>query len=138
MLNQSRTMTHISSITKKVISNSDVDEYFKRRRMNYGILADKLSDASEFTLVRKELMPEECPMGLPVLVKNRRLWQHALKEIDIEALPLWELYPIVNRLQYSEAAKIADEILVFPVSHEYDDWQVESMADKILTLQKAI
>ena len=134
LLNMSRVMTSVSGITKRIMAMCDLDICFSKRRENFRILAGMVEKMAEMNLIRETLLPEECPLGLPVRVKNRKLWQYALQQMDIEALPLWELHETVKKDEFSEAAGLAEEILVLPVNQNYSSQQMKHIARKICFL----
>lgn len=108
----------IAQMTMKALASIDVEEVIRRRRQNYLALNDLLRDVNGITLIAEVLPPKICPLGLPVLIKDRASVVTAMASRGISVATWWSGYH--QGLSWegcADACYLKDRLILLPVHH---------------------
>jgi len=111
-----------SAFSLRLVAASDVDTIARRRRRNYAVLMAQLTCMDEITPIFRELPLGVCPMGFPILVKNRDALGQYLLDHHIDPRPVWSGLPRdVDSHLCPTAAWLARHNLVLPIHQDLGD-----------------
>jgi dTDP-4-amino-4,6-dideoxygalactose transaminase len=106
----------ISVLSRNMLARLDPEQIRQRRRDNYLELRRALEGAAGVTPLLGDPPPGVCPMGLPLVVRDRRRWVDELAARGIAAFPFWEGYHRELRWDgFDEARYLKDHVLLLPV-----------------------
>ena len=112
---------HGSRITLGLLKCTDIEHVVRRRQENYNLLQHLLSDAHGFSFLWKEKIVDHdvCPLGLPLLVRDKLHWCERLKASGIAVSPWWVgCHEGLNWREFPEALALKRELILLPV-HQY-------------------
>lgn len=121
----------IAQVSKAFLRHIDIEKVFRTRRTNYLTLLESIRENHTCRPIFDCLMNNVCPLGLPVLVKNRNELLHGLETKKISAALLWNRNTMVKALDYPVSAHLWDHILVLPVGQAYSAEDMFRMSQTI-------
>jgi perosamine synthetase len=104
-------------------------EIVRTRRSNYAWLRQMLAETeAPVTCFGNELPDGVCPMGLPVLVRNRNEVRRALYRAGIGTRALWDALPAeLPASDHGESIYLRDRILLLPIHQDVGERQREKL-----------
>jgi hypothetical protein len=120
-----------------LLARTDPNEVIRRRRENYLHLRGRVSGASGLSLLWKEDLLEDglCPLGLPVLVDDRRRWWRDLNAAGVAVSCWWEGYHRgLDWSGFPEARTLKDHLLLLPVHQGLTGRHMDYIADVVHSL----
>jgi perosamine synthetase len=117
-----------------LLARTDPKEVIRRRRENYLRLRARVSGVSGLRFLWKEdlLADGLCPLGLPVLVDDRRRWWRALNSAGVEVSCWWEGYHRgLDWSEFPEARTLKDHLLLLPVHQGLSGRHMDYIADVV-------
>ena len=127
-----------SRLAQGILACTDPASVLERRRSNYQALAEGLTDAPAVTLFWKDpLQAGVCPLGLPVLVRDKRTWCAALSSAGIPVPPWWEgCHRGLDWASFPEALTLKRHMLLLPVHQGLTSHDMTYVADVCRTLAR--
>jgi len=110
----------MSKISKKILATTDFLKIYRKRRSNFKFFLGKLEKISLF----QNLPSGVCPLGFPILIKNRNQVKKILVQNKIYPPIHWELSAKVKK-EFTESGKISDHILTIPIDQRYSNQDLE-------------
>lgn len=108
----------MSEKSKGLLERLRIEEIINQRRKNFIYLLGE--DFGEITPFYKNLPDGVCPLGFPVLSKNRNeLEQHLIKN-KIYPPVHWRLPDCINKDDYEISWDISNKILTIPIDQRYN------------------
>lgn len=104
----------MSKISKKILIRTDFFKIVKRRRRNYNFFLTQLKEIALFPTLPSGV----CPLGFPILVKNRNKVKKDLIKNKIYPPIHWELSSTVKK-KFKYSGKISEHILTIPIDQRY-------------------
>ena len=125
----------MSGLSRRVIERFPIDDAVASRRRNATHLASRLRMIPGCAMLMPDLDDHTVPMALPVRVRARADVERALRARGVLTQHLWPLPPDVQSEAFPASARLADEVLCFPVDERYDADDMDAIAD---TLKEAV
>lgn len=115
----------MSSVSRKIFSETDIQEIIKTRRINYAYLLNHIKNDSillkEVDIICEELSGDICPFHFPVFVKERRnTLQLFLAKNNIYATIIWKCPTEFEKKINKDDKYVYDHILCFHVDQRYN------------------
>jgi perosamine synthetase len=121
----------MSGLSRRVIERFPIDDAVASRRRNAAHLAARLSMTPGCAPLMLGLDDHTVPMALPVRVGARAEVERALRARGVLAQHLWPLPPDVQSSAFPAPARLADELLCFPVDERYSVDDMDAVADTV-------
>lgn len=128
-IDESCDIYEMSDFAKYIASCVDVGEMIKRRRENYLYVEDKIS--SKITYQIRTLKDEECPLVLPLRVKNRDEFRKYLVDNRIYCAVHWP-FDGVKQEQRISAIQNSEQLISIPIDQRYSKNELDYMIKVIL------
>lgn len=116
--------SEINTISKKsnyVLKKTDFEFIKQRRRENFEVLLNNLSEHAIIRPCFNKLDPKVVPIYFPVFVnKNRKELQQHLAKNDVFAPILWPIPEVCGQLTKNKRNNLYDSILSVPCDQRYD------------------
>lgn len=127
----------MSNVSKIIQANLKIDILQKKRRENFRILSEGLTDTSLIEPVFKDLPEDVVPLYFPIYVKdNRREVQRFLAKNNIYAPIIWPK-PIQCEDGVTESVDwIYDHILSIPCDQRYGIEDMKRIVNRIMEFEK--
>jgi hypothetical protein len=120
----------ISGFSMRKIDNIDFASIQPIRRENFQFLLNNWP--SETIRPLFSVLPENvCPLGFPILAKNRDEVKQKLIYANIYPPIHWKLPSEVEKNEYSTSWDISNNILTIPIDQRYDIDDMKYITDKI-------
>ena len=125
----------MSSFSKSLLQQSDLEASMKQRFENYHFLYKNLAKAHNVKVVDRKMEEITCaPLFFPIYVKERTAFQKHLAQNEIYAPVLWPVH--TKELLINDTIKqMFDEILMLPIDQRYGMEDMKRMIDVILRIQ---
>jgi len=108
----------MSEKSKELLERLRIEEIINQRRKNFIYLLGE--DFDEITPFHKNLPDGICPLGFPILSKNRNeLEQHLIKK-KVYSPVHWRLPNCINKDDYKISWDISNKILTIPIDQRYN------------------
>lgn len=123
--------------TVGAVRRVDVANVVRKRRKNYQLLHRLLSRTREISMLWDDVLenPETCPLGLPILVRNKMRWCDELNAAGIAISPWWRgCHSGLNWAEFPEALDLKARLLVLPVHQQLDAKHMQYIAHKVHSL----
>jgi len=111
----------ISRISSWLLKKVDFDECIVKRRKNYEFLLSAFKHDESVRPLYTELQRGVCPLGFPMLVKNRDQMRDHLIRNRIYPPIHWELPGEIDEKEFSGEWEISRNILTIPIDQRYDE-----------------
>lgn len=120
----------IGKLSAKIQAELDVDMLKQKRRENYSVLLNGLSNVFGLSILFNLLPNGVTPLYFPILVDNREQWQDLLSDNDIYAPVVW---PKPGRCPQIDdnTQKIYEKILCIPIDQRYGIDDMERVVNVI-------
>jgi len=119
----------------RILARARLAEISAARRRNYQLLGARLEMSDELIAVRRELQPDACPWGFPVLLNRRQERDYLIRARGVPLFTFGEvLHPLLfarealNSRMLKTARLLSDTILVFSVHQDLTVAQMEAFA----------
>lgn len=120
-------------LSKHALLNTDPKEIVDKRRHNYVQLLTLLRDKQNVTVLHTSLPDGVCPLGLPILVRDRDDLFKRLYWSGIVAAAFWRgFHRSLTWDQFPEACFLKDHLLLLPVHQALDEKDVANIAQAVL------
>jgi dTDP-4-amino-4,6-dideoxygalactose transaminase len=109
-------------------------EVVSKRRANYALLRQSLSDlpGMRFLWEAESLADGICPLGVPVLVNNRRQWWRRLNAAGVVVSCWWEGYHrAIDWSEFPEARMLKDRLILLPVHQGLGRQHMQYIAETV-------
>jgi len=126
-----------SRFGRGVLSRIDAIEVVRKRRENYAHLSRRLSDVPGigFLWGGESLAEGVCPLGLPILVDDRRHWWGRLNAAGVSVSCWWEGYHRgIDWSEFPEARMLKDRLILLPVHQGLNTHHMQSVAEAVRTV----
>jgi dTDP-4-amino-4,6-dideoxygalactose transaminase len=121
-----------SRIGMWIMRHTDPGRVVECRRRNYLELLRLLGNSSTIRPLYQELPEGVCPMGLPLLVSQRREFVDRLNQRGIAALAFWEGYHRgLNWEDFGEANELKDCVAAIPVEQTLGPKYISKIAQAV-------
>lgn len=134
---------HSDAVTRKpsrftlgLLKRADRSRIVERRRENYNFLSHLIIGTADAKLLWEDNLPIGlCPLGLPILVKDRRRWHYGLNAAGIAISRWWEGYHQgLDWSGFPEARILKDGLLLLPIHQGLTTHHMEYMSKVIRKL----
>ncbi len=116
----------ISDFSRFIISCMDIHDIIARRQSNYRYLLERLRKIKLSPEV--EFEKTECPLVLPVRIKNRDAVRHLLMEHKVYCAVHWPFDGLMQE-DRNFAKKNAEELISLPIDQRYSEKDMDYLAD---------
>ena len=134
MLNKYPKPAKISVLSKSLLYKFDFDEIVSRRRRNFQYLLDNW----HFKIIQPlfhSLPPDVCPLGFPVIVKDRDYIKQELIKRRIYSPIHWNLPPDIDKEEFKGSWEISRHILTIPVDQRYGLSEMDYILEQIQEIE---
>jgi dTDP-4-amino-4,6-dideoxygalactose transaminase len=121
-----------------ILNSADLNAVVESRRQNFAVLASKLTATQGLTPVRRQLQPDDCPWGFPVLLPNRAEKDYIMRARGVPLFTFGEvLHPALAEGHAGEARMLdtvrylSDSMLAFVIHQQLDRKDIAGYADTI-------
>lgn len=132
LISQNDKLYRMSDVARKILNSIDVRSIGKKRRTNYHLLYEGLTNVSCISLARK-LDDVTIPLFLPVLVNegySKKDLQAYLAQQDIYCPIIWQKSGKILDCP-SESQEIYTRILCFPIDQRYDATDIQRVINAV-------
>ena len=119
----------MSKLSANILEHLDIHSVSIVRRRNYMLLRDGLKQIKDFAPVFSDLPDDIVPYGFPIFVERRRLWVHALNQLNIQTAPLWNLSGLIPQDIIKDRV-IYEQTLLFPIGQDYKEEDMHSLIER--------
>lgn len=127
----------MSKISKKILSNINLEEIVAHRRANYNLLLEWLKDIPGVKVCFPSLAPGICPYFLPIDVKNRDLIYRILLQKGISTFIFGEfLHGLLPEGGFTTARYLSKNILALPIHQDLNPSHIGYMAENLKKILK--
>jgi dTDP-4-amino-4,6-dideoxygalactose transaminase len=121
----------MSKISKILLSRTNFVEIKKKRRENYLFLNDKIKEMKNIKPLISKIKAEDCPIGFPIICKNRdKLKKHLIKNKIYPPIH-WNLPKEINKKEFKDSWNISKNILTIPIDQRYDEKDMQRIVNVI-------
>ncbi|QPF86542.1 DegT/DnrJ/EryC1/StrS aminotransferase family protein [Bradyrhizobium genosp. L] len=117
--------------TLGAVRRTNAADVASKRRNNYNDLHRLLSDGGDYTLLwdRPIENRKTCPLGLPILVRDKPQWCAKLNASGVPVSPWWwGCHKGLDWNQYPEALKLKKELILLPVHQDLEQRHMQHIA----------
>lgn len=125
----------MSKLSTNILEHLNIHSISIIRRRNYMILRDGLKEVKDFAPIFSDLPDDVVPYGFPVFAGKRRLWVHALNQLNIQTAPLWNLSGLIPQ-DIIKDRLIYEQTLLFPVGQDYKEEDMHSLIERAKKLHR--
>lgn len=121
------------------LNRVNVIEIVSKRRANYAHLRQSLSDlpGMSFLWEAESLADGICPLGVPVLVNNRKQWWRRLNAAGVVVSCWWEGYHRgIDWSEFPEARMLKDRLILLPVHQGLGRQHMQYIAETVRAIMK--
>jgi len=122
------TPIEISGYSKKMLPKFDFAAIIDKRRTNFQRLLNNLKRAKSVTPLHKKLPNGVCPLGFPILVKDRESVKKMLVRNRIYPPVHWKLPKEVDENEFPVSWRISNHILTLPIDQRYSAADMDFIA----------
>lgn len=122
-----------------MLQRADSQEIVRKRRENYSCLRQHLEGTPGLRFLWEEpaLTKGICPLGLPVLVDNRRYWWRRLNAAGVPVSCWWEGYHQgLDWVEFPEARTLKDHLILLPIHQDLTFDHINYFAEVIHSTSK--
>lgn len=130
-------LAEMSWMSKRLLDGFDFEEAIVRRRENFQYLLNNWESDLIVPLFRS-LPGSVCPLGFPVLTKDRNRVGSKLNEANIYCPVHWELPSEIDNDEFATSWEISRSILMIPIDQRYGTEEMDYILDRIQTISKAM
>lgn len=119
-----------SRFTFGSVARANVHHVVRTRRANFSWLQQLLADSRNVALLwRHPLEPDTCPLGFPILVRDKSRWCAALNAAGVPVSPWWSgFHRGLDWSDHIEAATLKAELILLPVHQNLDARHMDFIA----------
>jgi dTDP-4-amino-4,6-dideoxygalactose transaminase len=121
----------MSDHSRRMLSKFDFDAIISRRRANFRYLLNCLADFKSVNPLYRKLPAGVCPLGFPILAKDRDGLKKMLIKNRIYPPIHWKLPSDVDKEEFSGSWQISNHILTIPIDQRYKTEDMQFVADTI-------
>lgn len=125
------TPVEMSYHSRRMLSKFDFDSIISRRRENFRYLLDCLADFRSVNPFYRKLPAGVCPLGFPILAKDRDGLKKMLIKNRIYPPIHWKLPSDVDKEEFSASWQVSKHILTIPIDQRYKTEDMQFVADII-------
>ena len=122
-------------ISRQLLNQLDIDHIGQVRRRNYFYLFDRLCEIEHITpIFHKNLLGDQIPIGLPVLIKDR---DQVRKELRTKAIFCPAHWPLLQEKwihEYEDSITLAENLMTLPIDVRYDIKDLDRLISELLRL----
>ena len=122
-------------ISKQLLNELDIDYIGEVRRRNYAYLYDRLCEIEHIApIFDKNLLGDQIPIGLPVIVKDR---DRVRKELRTKAIFCPAHWPLLKEKwihDYKDSMTLALNLMTLPIDVRYDLKDLDRLINELLRL----
>lgn len=122
----------ISSLSEELLKRIDLGDIIDKRRRNFFLWNKMLEDVKVHRII-KELPQNTCPVGFPILIKDRNRVVNELKSKNIYLKIDWRLPREVNR-EFEGARFLSRNSVTLPVHPWVTEEIVQRIKSEIITI----
>jgi dTDP-4-amino-4,6-dideoxygalactose transaminase len=117
-----------------VMGRTDLTEVILRRRENYSLLLDRISEIPGVKPLLGKLPDGVCPLCLPVVVRQTRKVARKLRACSVPAIAWWSGYhrAPLNWSDFPEACHLKDHVLALPIHQQLDAHAMDFISRKLM------
>jgi perosamine synthetase len=130
-----------SRLVSGLLRRTNSQAVVQQRRENYMYLRHRLAAIAGVTFLSEEegLLEDVCPLGLPLLVDDKRRWCDGLNAAGIATSPLWMgCHRGLDWSQFPEALSLKARLILLPVDQSLDIRHMEFIANTVRSLAAGI
>jgi dTDP-4-amino-4,6-dideoxygalactose transaminase len=125
------TPVEVSDRSRRMLLKFDLDAIVNRRRANFRYLLNHLVDFKSATPFYRKLPAGVCPLGFPLLAKDRDGLKKMLIKNRIYPPIHWKLLSDVDKEEFSASWQVSKHILTIPIDQRYKTEDMQFVADII-------
>lgn len=109
----------MSSFSKRIISNTDLEKIKEKRRNNYKYLLENLQGLKNIEIVFNKLPEGTCPLFFPIIVEDRQFYYQIFKENGITLFKYWQhFHSAVPWKKFPQAVFLKNHIIGLPIHQD--------------------
>ena len=124
----------MSCLSKKILAKINFEQIIRKRRENFRYLLANLKNIRFIRPLFFELPDNVCPLGFPILVRDRELLKKKLIEKRIYPPIHWELSEDINKEEFQASWKFSQNILTIPIDQRYGKKEMDYIIKKIKSI----
>jgi dTDP-4-amino-4,6-dideoxygalactose transaminase len=125
------TPVEMSDYSRKMLSKFDFKAIIDKRRENFQYLLSSLRDLRSAKPLYRKLPTGVCPLGFPIITKDRDGLKKMLIKNQIYPPIHWRLLNSIDKKEFSASWYISKHILTIPLDQRYSKEDMQFVADVI-------
>jgi dTDP-4-amino-4,6-dideoxygalactose transaminase len=121
----------MSNHSRRMLSKFDFEAIINKRRANFSYLLNCLTNFKSAKPLYRKLPKGVCPLGFPILAKDRDDLKKMLIKNRIYPPIHWKLPSDIDKDEFSVSWQISDHILTVPIDQRYNTEDMQFVADTI-------
>jgi len=119
-----------------LLQDTDLQKVVRQRRENYVQLRHCLADTPGLRILWEDELPENmCPLGLPLLVRDKPRWCDRLNSAGIAVSPWWAGHHRgLDWTEFPEALLLKAQLILLPIHHGLTADHMKFVASTVRTL----
>ena len=132
------TPVRISDYSRAMLDRFDFEAIITRRRRNFRRLLRASNRFKTVKPIHNDLPAGVCPLGFPVLIRNRNAMKRALIKNHIYPPIHWRLPTEISKKDFPVSWRVSDHILTLPIDQRYDTMDMDFVADTLREIEGAM
>ncbi len=136
MINNYKKPAPISSLSRKILMRTDLEEIKSRRRENYRYLAKRINELKnkDVQMMFDDFPKNVCPLGFPIIFNSMKERDHMVKQMIKSRIYLpihWKLPSSIDRAEFKESWQISERIMTIPIDQRYDKGDMDRIVEQL-------
>jgi len=132
------TPIRISDYSRAMLDRFDFEAIITRRRRNFRRLLRASNRFKTVKPIYNDLPAGVCPLGFPVLIRNRNAMKRALIKNHIYPPIHWRLPTEISKKDFPVSWRVSDHILTLPIDQRYNTMDMDFVADTLREIEGAL
>ncbi|WP_026882558.1 hypothetical protein [Clostridium akagii] len=121
--------------SKKLLNKTNYELIKKTRFDNYTYLYDRLKEVSGIKILfNKELIEDNIPLGLPILINNRDFIRKELRNYSIYCPIHWDISNEAFIKEFDKSLYVSNNLLTLPIDNRNNEEDMERLLSEIMKL----
>ncbi|ACA45731.1 hypothetical protein CLD_1855 [Clostridium botulinum B1 str. Okra] len=132
---QRRNASGMDSKSKKLLNKVKHQQIKQLRIDNYNYLHEKLTDLNDVKVMfNKELITDNVPLTLPIMIKNRNFVRKELRKHSIYCPVHWNIENEKWASVLDKSRKVSSSILSIPIDWRYDKKDMHYILEQLISI----
>jgi len=132
------TPVRISDYSRRMLRRFDFEAIIAKRRENFERFLRATSRLKIVRPIYKDLPADVCPLGFPILTRDRNVVKRMLIKNQIYPPIHWRLPTELDRQDFPVPWRVSNNILTLPIDQRYDVRDMDFLADTLREIEATL